>query len=327
MTVWTEKQKNTTLILGVVVLFIVVITCAWIIIFRPNIPSEITAPETSATPTAPVLEQKVNQTISDIGLSVEGRVIQSYHFSWIHEEVGTKTLATLPSVATTSQRILIIGGIHGGYEWNTAILAWQLINYLEQNPNILPKNISVSIVPNLNPDALFPVILKEGRLSLTDLPEMGLEEQKKYRFNKNEVDLNRNFACNWNEISSWQGRKVSGGTEAFSEPESKAIRDYILSWQPNAVLVLHSASGLIYASACNGEIMPETSEIMNLYADTVNYGKQDEFDSYAISGAIEDWLASIQIPALTVELKNHIDVEWETHLQAFLKIFEYYSQK
>ncbi len=42
------------------------------------------------------------------------------------------------------------------------------------------------------------------------------------RFNANDVDLSRNFDCNWQASALWQNKKVSGGNAVFSEPESVA---------------------------------------------------------------------------------------------------------
>ena len=49
---------------------------------------------------------------------------------------------------------------------------------------------------------------------------------------------------------------------------------------------------------------------MNAYAQASGYGAIKSFDSYEISGDVEGWLASINIPAITVT-KTHETVEWE----------------
>jgi hypothetical protein len=55
-------------------------------------------------------------TRSIIGSSVEGREIESYTFG------------------TGKTHIAIVGGIHGGYEWNTSLLAYELIAHFTENP-------------------------------------------------------------------------------------------------------------------------------------------------------------------------------------------------
>jgi len=59
----------------------------------------------------------------DIGKSVEGRNIELY------------------SYGKGDTHVTLVGGIHGGYEWNGVLLAYGVMDYLEQNPDIIPDNI------------------------------------------------------------------------------------------------------------------------------------------------------------------------------------------
>jgi hypothetical protein len=241
----------------------------------------------------------------EIGKSVEGRTIEAYTYG------------------TGATHVLFVGGIHGGYEWNSVLLAYQFMDYFEANPAAVPKNISVTIVPNANPDGVFAVIGKNGRFTLADVPKT--EDQSAGRFNANEVDLNRNFDCKWQPKSTWRSKTVSAGTEAFSEPEARAVRDLVLAEKPATVVFWHSQANAVYASECESGILPETLEVMNTYAEAANYPAVETFDSYAVTGDAEGWLASINIPAITVEMTTHESVEWDKNLagvQALLKHFE-----
>ena len=66
---------------------------------------------------------------------------------------------------------------------------------------------------------------------------------------------------------------------------------------------------------------------MNAYANAAGYPAVDEFNSYAITGAVEDWLASQNIPAITVELKTHETIEWDKNLAGMKALFEYFRNK
>jgi len=246
-----------------------------------------------------------------IGKSVQGRTIEGYTF-------GT--------ASASSTRLLFVGGMHGGYEWNSVLLAYELIDYLEANPSELPANLIVSIIPSLNPDGVFSVTGKEGRF----ISANASKDQKILaagRFNANNVDLNRNFDCNWQATSTWRSKVVSAGSAVFSEPEAKALKKFVDSNNPTAVIFWHSQSNAVYASKCNGDILPETLDIMNAYAKTSGYSAVKSFDAYPITGDAEGWLASIGIPAITVELKTHEDVEWERNLAGIKSLFEYYGPK
>ncbi|MDO8590624.1 MAG: M14 family metallopeptidase, partial [bacterium] len=141
----------------------------------------------------------------------------------------------------------------------------------------------------------------------------------------NEVDLNRNFDCKWKPKGTWRGKTVSAGSEPFSEPEARVIRDFVLKNSPEAVVFWHSQSNAVYASQCQTGILPKTLTIMNAYSKASGYPAVKEFDAYVTTGAADDWLASINIPAITVELKTHETVEWERNLAGIKALFEYYK--
>lgn len=239
-----------------------------------------------------------------IGTSVEGRPIEAYAYG--HGET----------------HLAFVGGIHGGYEWNSVLLAYQFIDYLTANPAVIPENLTVTVIPSANPDGVYKVIGKEGRFTGADVPAKVATDPG--RFNADLVDLNRNFDCNWKPTSTWQNKTVSAGTEAFSEPEARAIRDFVLADKPTAVIFWHSQSGTVYASQCKAGILPETLTIMTAYAKAAGYKTDKSFDSYAITGDAEGWLASINIPAITVELTTHNTIEWEKNLAGIKALFDYY---
>lgn len=253
-------------------------------------------------------EQKVESVSSYkiIGTSVEGRSIDLYTYG----SGGT--------------HLVFVGGVHGGYEWNSILLSYELIDYLDVNIGIIPQNITVSVIPSLNPDGLFEAIQKEGRFTLSDVPN-GAGEGGVGRFNANSVDLNRNFDCKWSPESMWRGNVVGTGSVAFSEPEAQALKKFVDDNSPTAVIFFHSKANTVYASECKEGVLPETIEIMNMYADAAGYNKVESFDAYPITGDAEGWLASIGIPAITVELKTHETVEWEQNLLGIKALFDYYK--
>ncbi|OGY58454.1 MAG: hypothetical protein A3F24_00675 [Candidatus Colwellbacteria bacterium RIFCSPHIGHO2_12_FULL_44_17] len=67
--------------------------------------------------------------------------------------------------------------------------------------------------------------------------------------------------------------------------------------------------------------------IMNEYARASGYSAVESFGQYEVTGDAEGWLASIGIPAITVELKTHETIEWEENLAGIKALFEYYESK
>lgn len=281
------RQSNALIVVGVVAL----IAVALAYLFLRTEPKK---PEPVAQ--VPVIAAPKTQNVV-IGKSVEGRDITESTFG------------------TGSTHLLFVGGIHGGYEWNSVALAYKMMDHIAAHPEMIPSNVSVTIVPNANPDGVFKVLGKVGRISESDSPKT--TDSAPGRFNANKVDLNRNFDCNWQATSTWQDKKVSAGTAPFSEPESQAIRTVVDSLHPSAVVFWHSKANAVYASECNDGIVPRTLDVMKAYATAAKYKSVQNFDAYKVTGDAEGWLASIRIPAITVELSTHESVEWERNLAGF----------
>ena len=261
------------------------------------------------TPLVAPLESKIETApkIRTIGRSLEGRKIDAYSFG------------------NGDTRLVFIGGIHGGYEWNSVLLAYKFLDYLSESPKMVPRNLAITIIPSLNPDGVYKVTGKEGRFAATDVStEKSIVESG--RFNAEDVDLNRNFDCKWKPVSMWRGQKVSAGKGAFSEPEAKAFKEFVLDEGPTVVIFWHSQANSVYASECKDGILPATLAIAHTYAKAAGYNAVDSFDSYEISGDAEGWLASIGIPAITVELGTHKTIEWEKNLAGIKALFRYYAK-
>jgi len=292
-----EVFTRKTILLGALALFgLIVIFIGALILLTPT----SKAPEEQ---TVPVIER-----VEVIGTSTLGRTISAYTY-------GTGT-----------QQLLFVGGMHGGYEWNSVLLAYQAIDYFEANPNSIPSNISLTVIPSLNPDGLYEVVGKEGRFVGTDA-STDATTLASGRFNANDVDLNRNFDCKWQATSTWRNSPVSAGVAPFSEPEAVALRDYILRESPSVVVFWHSQGSAVYASECHNGILPDTLSVMNAYALASGYRAVSSFDAYPITGDAEGWLASINIPALTVELSTRTSVEWEKNLAGIKALVDLYQAR
>lgn len=265
------------------------------------------APLPAVAPVEPP-EQKPAKLVSRkiIGKSVEGRVIDAYMYG------------------NGETHLMFVGGIHGGYEWNSVLLAYQFIDYLKANPSLIPSNITIAVIPSANPDGVHKVTSLEGRFTVSDVSTVK-KVLEAGRFNAHNVDLNRNFDCKWKTKSMWKNKIVSAGTSAFSEPEAVAIRDFVLEYNPSGAILWHSKANAVYASKCEQGILPKTLEIMNVYAMASGYTAIKSFDAYETSGDSEGWLASIDIPAITVELSTHETVEWERNLAGIKALLKYYS--
>lgn len=150
-------------------------------------------------------QEPQDETKTILGKSVQGRDIAAYHFGDGEKEV------------------VFVGGMHGGYSWNTTLLAYELMDHLEKNPGAIPAGVKATVIPVLNPDGLALVAGKTEGFTKADV-STSETTRTNGRFNANNVDLNRNFDCDWKVSGTWQNRAVSGGSAPFSEPESQAFR-------------------------------------------------------------------------------------------------------
>lgn len=299
----------------IIVIIIIVLAGLGIYYFNKNssvgtdtTKNQDTATTTTDTTVVPVQE---NKEMTVIGKSVEGRDITAYHFG------------------TGETELMFVGGIHGGYEWNTVLVANQMIKYLKDNPNAVPSNIKVTVIPTLNPDGLYKTIgvtvASSSVFTASDVPS-SQEKQIAGRFNANTVDLNRNFDCDWQEKGKWQNKTVSGGSEAFSEPESAAMKNYVESKNPKAVIVWYSSAGGIYASSCHNGVSTTTLALTNTFAKASGYPAHESFNFYEITGDMVNWLAKKEIPAISVLLTNHKDTEWSKNQKGIEAVLKYFAK-
>lgn len=250
-------------------------------------------------PTATFAAYGVAQTI---GTSAGGRAIESYRFGF------------------GSQTIILIGGIHGGYEWNTILLAYEMIDYFLANPDRVPANISLYIIPSANPDGQFAVTGVDGRFT----PEDVTSDIEPGRFNANEVDLNRNFACDWQPEGLWGDTLVSGGTVPFSELETAALRTLFLRERPEVVVFWHSKADGIFVGSCEGIYQP-SKDVAEIYGHASGYRVYEQFTAYPITGDASDWLATQNIPSFTVELETRSQTEYSENLAGVLALLDFYG--
>ncbi|MBU0801442.1 MAG: hypothetical protein KKA05_10645, partial [Alphaproteobacteria bacterium] len=92
----------------------------------------VTQKNIEEVPIVPIAEEAVLSEV--VGTSVQGRDITAYHYG------------------TGDTNLLFVGGIHGGYEWNSVLLAYRFMDYLEANPDAIPDSLRITIVPSANPD-------------------------------------------------------------------------------------------------------------------------------------------------------------------------------
>jgi LysM repeat protein len=198
---------------------------------------------------------------------------------------------------------IIVGGIHGGYEWNTVDLVSQTLSYFQGRQEPIPSEVTLYIVPCANPDGYAAAFDLSGRV------------------NADGVDLNRNWDYQWQMTATHGVRPVYAGEFPFSEPETAALRDFILNNNVELAIFYHSAMGKVFSGAERDNCF--TYELAEMMAGATGY----PHDPAGVPGQITtgdaiDWLSMQGIAGIEIELTNHQDIEWDRNLagiRAFLE--------
>lgn len=225
--------------------------------------------------------------LASIGSSVEGRDILSVRLS----AVSSRAKRLMPAA-------VFMGGHHArehvSVEMPLMLLEYLIDEYNHQNPRIvsLLNNFEVYIIPVVNPD---------GKQH-----DIAGSKYKHWRKNRSQntdgsrgVDLNRNYAFGWGGAgaSSYPGSDTYRGPNAFSEPETQAIKAFVES-HPNITTLLsyHTFSQLVLWpwGHVNGEI-PNQKDLAvfktmgEKMAQWNGYRPMKSGDLYLASGDTCDW--------------------------------------
>lgn len=247
-------------------------------------PSPTPSPEATSYPTlvVPTPTLYPDTPHFSIGQSWEGRDIWAWQFG------GGPTT------------IVLVGGIHGGAEANTIRLADLLVSHFHQNPDQVLPGIHLIIIPTANPDGLARGSSLAGRL------------------NAHQVDLNRNWGCEWADTAYVRKTPVSPGPRPFSETETLALRSFFLTLSPDAVLFYHSAASGIFMGQC-GDLEPG-ADWMGPLLDAATGYRMRKFTAYEVSGDASNWLAERGVPSAVVELASDDKPEFDRNLAGVMAL-------
>jgi len=161
-------------------------------------------------------------------------------------DIVVATLSLNVNDAHTKPALLFTGTIHArewiGHELSLKFIEYILDNY-DTNPKIKEylKRSTLYMVPCLNPDG-FEYSRKHFSFW-----------RKNRRLNKDGsygVDLNRNFSIGWKKSSSVSmSSNIYGGTEPFSEPETRAIKEFVDSHENITIALDYHSQGNVFFPA------------------------------------------------------------------------------
>ncbi len=247
----------------------------------PTVTSVTHTTSPTPTPLPTPASQPIFENPITYGASFDGRPLLAYQFG-----AGPVAYA-------------IIGAIHGGYEWNTVVLTGEIIKHLSENPALVPEDVTLYIIPCANPD---------GYAAGTD--------REYARMNGNGVDLNRNWDYDWQPTATHGTWEVNAGAYPFSEPETAALRDFILERNVEAAIFYHSESAQIFYGAESDQ--SATYELALTVSEATGYPIAEDVPDQITTGDAVDWMSAQGLAGIEVELTDHEDIEWERNLSGLL---------
>lgn len=227
-----------------------------------------------------------SERVRTIGYSVRKRAISAYYFG------------------NGPKKILLIGTMHGN-EGNTGNMLNSWISYIRANQKDIGTDRTFIIVPFANPD---------GRSSNN-------------RFNANNVDLNRNFDLpDWQALTYWQNRSypTGGGSAPFSEPESRALRDLVLSENPSLSISYHSNANLVLGDGI-AQAFGDWYSNLTGYTRSQSSGQESDVSAlgYVITGTYEEWATKRGVKTLVIEFISQTANEYSRNLPALRDLLTY----
>ncbi len=232
---------------------------------------------------------------------------------------------------TTEAEVLYMANMHAREIITPEIILFfmhYLIDNYEKDPYVthLINNRELWLIPTFNPDGhdyVFTGDVYFRNFAGSDDPlwwrknMRDNDEDNEFNPEFDGVDLNRNFGHAWglDDVGSSPnpGSATYRGLEAFSEPESQAIRDLVAQRDFIISLSYHSYSNLwLYPWGYTYEPLPEPDlSIFRALADSCvfynNYTPQPAADLYTVNGDTDDWLyAEHGIWAFTPEVGDRV---------------------
>jgi len=223
-----------------------------------------------------------------------------------------------------STRKILFLGCHHAREWLAVEVPYRLAEYVvtHANQNTVQQWLTegeIWVAPMVNPDG----------------HEYSRTQDRLWRKNRRPnsdgsfgIDPNRNYGYMWGTLNVSTSSHVPSdetyvGPYAFSEPETRAVRDLIARELFRGVITYHSFSQLILypwgytsrpiaAPAGHKQMVELAKRMQKLIRDVhdASYTPEQSSQLYPTVGDTTDWTYGIyQIPSFTIELRPHTQAE------------------
>jgi murein peptide amidase A len=187
----------------------------------------------------------------------------------------------------------------------------QFLVYISKHPEVVPSGATLYVIPDLNPDGV-----ARGRNAGA-------------RVNANGVDLNRNFPTpnwvpNWDHTNCWNDRPTTGGTSGGSEPETRAVMNFIFGHHVEAMISYHSAALGVFPG---GDPWQAASErLASALSGVTGYPYPPIDIGCAYTGTLADWAVQHGAgAAVDMELADHHDTDFTKNLKGLKVLLGFFA--
>ncbi|WP_416147711.1 peptidoglycan-binding protein [Salipaludibacillus sp. HK11] len=172
------------------------------------------------------------------------------------------------------------------------------------------NDVSIWFVPMVNPDGV--MLVQEGASSANNPSAAialnnGSTNFRHWKANVRGVDLNRQYPARWDTIvntASSPGSELYKGPNPLSEPETKAVYDFINDHNFRAVLSYHSSGEVLFTRY--NVSYPYSQSIANGVSSLTGYNVIN-LQASPGGGGLTDWvILNKRIPALTPEISPYV---------------------
>ncbi len=201
------------------------------------------------------------------------------------------------------ERKIILSGAYHGLEYLTSAVlmkflsdyAYHVINddgdFFGYDVKALFENVELYIVPMINPDG---VDIAVNGIDIMNpyhrklISKIGIHNfNRVWQANARGVDINHNFDADWQRVTDGEAPSKYGGAYPESEPETKAVTDFVRQEKFDMLLAFHSQGGEIYYDF-NGMTGERSLEIAKKMAEKSGYSVCMPTGT-AVFGGCKDW--------------------------------------
>lgn len=242
--------------------------------------------------------------------------------SWENRPIFYSKISNNPNIDSNKPKALYTSLLHAREPGALSVVMyfmWYLLENYDTNPEVkyLVDNTELYFVPCINPDGYI--------YNQNTNPNGGGMHRKNRRdvgtSNKG-VDLNRNFAYEWGGTGSSNNNNsdIYRGPEAFSEPETQAVKWLVENYQFEIALNYHTYGNLLlfpwgYTEDFQCPDHDLFENFTNYMVQENNYSNIQSAGLYPAAGDSDDWMygdtsTKPKIFALTPEVGSNSDNFW-----------------